>query len=486
MGQYSEAPESARHEPRALAMLAGLGAASAAVYVAVAFGMRFSNEPADVAGFLVAFGALFALYAAAGVAARGLRPARRPLLLIFVFALVFRLVMLCAGLPRERLLAALTDDLKGRATGYSTFLIYDNDVWRYLWDGHLAGAGVSPAAVTPARAAELAEAGQPPYAGLLAEELWWDVLDNTSFHEYTTVYPPVAQLAFQLSHALAPGSVFVWKLLVVMADLATCWALVLLLGAVGRPRSEVLLWAWNPLVVKELAGSGHVDALMIALVTAAVWLLVTRRHAAALIALGASILAKLGSAALVVLFLRRTRPWSWPALAGVLGLGAVALLGELPQLAAGLAAYAREWVFNTGPWAAAAWLAALAGSSRPELWANAVTRGMALVMAVALPWTGSGSARSIVGTAFVLLAATALLNPSVMPWYLLWALPLAVAAGCRSWPVLTALSLLSYLHYCGAGDRSWWLWLEYGGFALALAAEAGLWRAARKRGTLRA
>lgn len=107
-------------------------------------------------------------------------------------------------------------------------------------------------------------------------------------------------------------------------------------------------------------------------------------------------------------------------------------------------------------------------------------------MAVALPWTGSGSARSIVGTAFVLLAATALLNPSVMPWYLLWALPLAVAAGCRSWPVLTALSLLSYLHYCGAGDRSWWLWLEYGGFALALAAEAGLWRAARKRGTLRA
>ena len=58
-----------------------------------------------------------------------------------------------------------------------------------------------------------------------------------------------------------------------------------------------------------------------------------------------------------------------------------------------------------------------------------------------------------------------------MPWYLLWALPLAVAIGNRSWLVLTALSMLSYLFYIDATTQAWWLWLEYGLFGLCLWAE---------------
>ena len=68
---------------------------------------------------------------------------------------------------------------------------------------------------------------------------------------------------------------------------------------------------------------------------------------------------------------------------------------------------------------------------------------------------------------FYSLVALTLLNPAVMPWYLIWALPFAVATGNRSWIVLTGMSLLSYLFYAHQAEHSWWLWLEYGVFTAA-------------------
>ena len=77
------------------------------------------------------------------------------------------------------------------------------------------------------------------------------------------------------------------------------------------------------------------------------------------------------------------------------------------------------------------------------------------------------------------MAAAVLLQPAVMPWYVLWPLPLAIAAGDRIlWPAFTALALLSYLFYAEQVERSWWLWLEYGGL-LALA--AARWRRLGRR-----
>ncbi len=55
-----------------------------------------------------------------------------------------------------------------------------------------------------------------------------------------------------------------------------------------------------------------------------------------------------------------------------------------------------------------------------------------------------------------------------MPWYVLWALPAAVLAGSRSWPLLTGLSLLSYLTYADGVSTLWWKWIEYGLFFVAV------------------
>ncbi len=77
-------------------------------------------------------------------------------------------------------------------------------------------------------------------------------------------------------------------------------------------------------------------------------------------------------------------------------------------------------------------------------------------------------------------------SAAVMPWYLLWVLPLAAllhrpiaptlgSALVPAWVVLTALSLLSYLIYVDRIEHRWWLWVEYLGFFGVLA-----WGLARK------
>jgi alpha-1,6-mannosyltransferase len=454
-----------------------LGFLSVLVYLLIACRLQFSNAPRDVVGFLVAFGALFALYVVAALLVHSKSNREHgSVATILAFAVIFRIILLFAGLPHDQPVSALAKDLSGTATGYTPFLIYDNDVWRYLWDGHLTASGISPYEATPQEVIEGAEEGIEPHLGLLEEEVWWDVVDNVSFQGYTTVYPPLAQYLFGLSNRLAPASVFLWKSLVVLADLGTCWVLLLLLGAQGVPRTSVLLYAWNPLVIKEFAGSGHADSVMVLLMTLALLLLVRKRPAAALASLALSILAKIGSAALGVLFLRRTRPVYWLVPVVVLIVGSLPMLGGLVELSGGLGAYGREWTFNSGPWAAIRYLAKVAGTSDPTAWAHWITKVLSLLAVVVLPWFSSKSNGATLRSAFLILAAIVLLHPAVMPWYLIWALPLATVVGCWSWIGLTGLSLLSYLIYLDGIERAWWLWLEYGLFAVLVAFE---WARAR-------
>ncbi len=443
------------------------------LYGLLVVALRASNAASDVALFLAVIAALFVL-----MIWTWRRAAPAPLARILLFAVLFRLVMLGVGLPREDPVRGLRKDLAGQEAGYQTFLLYDNDIWRYLWEGHLTATGIGPYAKTPYELlTEIEEDGEdrPP----LESELWWDVLDNVSFRTYTSVYPPLAQELFYLAHLLAPGSVLMLKLLLALVDIGSCLAVAALLRALGRPDRDLLLYAWNPLVIKEFAGSGHLDTLMILLVTWAAVAAVRRRDALAQLLLGAGIAAKLGAVILLPLFWRRTRPATW-VLAPLAALAvSTPFLPGIDGLFRGLGTYAREWVFNSGPWVALQRTFAALGSESPELWANILTKGAVVAVLVWSVRRRDLDARGWVAGCFATLATLVVLNPAVMPWYLPWALPFAIAIGNRTWIALTALSFLSYLFYVDRGAAIWWLWLEY----LAFFAIAG-WELRRREATL--
>jgi hypothetical protein len=47
------------------------------------------------------------------------------------------------------------------------------------------------------------------------------------------------------------------------------WVLLRLLKFYGRNSGDIVFYAWNPLVIVEIAGSGHHDACVVALLLAA-------------------------------------------------------------------------------------------------------------------------------------------------------------------------------------------------------------------------
>jgi alpha-1,6-mannosyltransferase len=464
-------------------LLAALGGLSALGYWLVAARLS-SAGGAGVYPFLGLFGLLFLLYAAAAWCCRTLedKKVRRAMLQVFAWAIVFRSILLFAGLPQGELLSGAMADLSSGRVAYRPFLLYDNDVWRYLWDGHVASGGFNPYLHSPAELEELAVEGEPWAAKLLESGLWQDIFDRVAYQELLTVYPPAAQLLFRLLHTLAPGSVLAWKLVLALLDLGTCWLLWRILRHLRRPPLEVILYAWNPLVIKEFAGSGHVDALMVFLLTGAVWLLLTGRRLGALAAWSLSVLSKLVPLVLVGLLARRTRPRQWTLAVALLALGYLPLVQALPSVAEGLVTYARGWVFNPGLWALVRWVGEdLSPGTGPAV-AGAVWMVGCLATWASILVKDRGSDEELVRYGFLLLAVFLLLNATVMPWYVLWALPLAVVARSRAWIAFSALSMLSYLVYVAEAEHGWWLLLEHASVWTLLAHDLWRWE---KRGPLR-
>src|SRR5207248_2659529 len=107
-------------------------------------------------------------------------------------------------------------------------------------------------------------------------------------------------------------------------------ALVLrLLATAGLPSGRIVIYAWHPLPLWEFAGSGHIDAALIASIALALW---SRRRFggwATGLALAGATLVKLYPAVLLPALYRR-REWSMPAAFAV-----ALILAYLPFLSAG-------------------------------------------------------------------------------------------------------------------------------------------------------
>src|SRR5437899_10566304 len=82
-------------------------------------------------------------------------------------------------------------------------------------------------------------------------------------------------------------------------------ALVLLLRTLALPPGRLAIYAWNPLLLVEIWGSGHLDALVLAAVTAAALASARRRDGLAAVLLGLGTLVKLYPAVLYLLLPRR-------------------------------------------------------------------------------------------------------------------------------------------------------------------------------------
>ncbi len=451
--------------------LAVLLTASEAIYLLI---LRFdaTNGVRPVLTFLALLASLFVLYSLAGLLVQKVRDQRGILFLIITGAVLFRLTLLPAGLASDNWTAlpeALRADVRGEAVAYERFLLYDHDIWRYLWDGHVQAHGINPFQSAPADAALDALADVENRELTDGRAVWRDIRDNINHATTPTIYPPLAQLIFRLAHWLAPGSVLVMKSLLTSFDLLTVWLLALTLNRLGRPMTEVLWYAWNPLVIKVFAGSGHVDAVLVAALTATIYFLTAKARTTAALSFGLAVLAKLSPVVLLPFVVRRVGWRHTMIVAAVVVIGYVPYLSAGPKLLTGLIRFSRDWQFNAGPFALLQWLAS-SFSHDPATVARMLSGLLIIGVVMMLTMRDDGQTETTARHCALALGALVIFSPAVMPWYVSWVLPLAVIAGQRWWFWFSALVCLAFLVLIDETEHAWVLWLEYGlGAAIGVA-----------------
>src|SRR6059036_3111740 len=245
-----------RRVTRARVLVGALGAASLLGY-GLGFPRLVSASPWTHVAYIGVFGGLFLLYVLAVAMVLRWRPDDRVLLgLVLAFALLFRLSLL--GSP----------------------VVLSSDVYRYLWDGRVQWAGISPYRY-------------PPTADELAPLRDEAVYPNINRPTKVTVYPPGAQAVFALMARVAPNSIVAWRVFLIGCEVAATALLLVLLRRAGVTRAAAIVYAWSPLVVFEGVQAGHVDLVVIPLMLAALAWRGGGSSMRAGIALGGAVLMKL-------------------------------------------------------------------------------------------------------------------------------------------------------------------------------------------------
>lgn len=182
-----------------------------------------------------------------------------------------------------------------------------SDSYRYVWDGRVQLAGISPYRYAPADEA---------LAPLRDDYLWPDGETRIGLSRERTIYPPVAQAWFTAVAAVTPRSADGWGIRVGTAAVAVGVTVLLgtVLAAAGRDPRWSAVWAWSPLVLYEAGNTAHVDVVAVAFVAAGFLALQRGRPVLAGAALGLAVATKLIPVIVAPVFARR-RPLATAAAA---------------------------------------------------------------------------------------------------------------------------------------------------------------------------
>jgi hypothetical protein len=314
------------------------------------------------------------------------------------------------------------------------------DIYRYVWDGRVQAAGINPYRFVPA-APELAH---------LRDAAIFPHINRADYAP--TIYPPAAQAVF-LAITRLGESVVAMKLGLLALEAVLVAVLLGLLGRLGQPLTRVAVYAWHPLPIWEIAGSGHIDIAMCMLLMAGLLFFLHGRTliAGALVTLGA-LVKPTALLALPVLW----RPWNWRL---PLTVALTAVLAYLPYLSVGrgvlgyLGGYIDEEGLASGRGFNVLWLlesvaGPVPGAARIYV-AFAAAAMIGLALAVGFRRDRSGEA-ALAGLGWLLVAFLVLASPHY-PWYFLVLVPLlAIRPSATAW-VLTLAAPLLYDSVEGAG-----------------------------------
>lgn len=337
-----------------------------------------------------------------------------------------------------------------------SYPIQETDYNRYVLDGEYMIHGINPFRYTPSDTAQLAP--EMIRQRLRDDPRARDIVANVNHPELPTIYPPLAQLSFAAGAALKPWDWHGQRWVFMGLDLATVLLLAWGLKRLALPTAWAAVYAWNPLILKEITNSCHLESLTSLTVVALCLMLVidsrrpsTRGALAVGALLAAAVMSKIYPALLAPVCLGamlrgplrwRRAAWFCAAFAIVAGVLTAPFFTVGPErLTQSLRLYSQTWKGNGGAYLALKWL-------HPQS-ARLISFACPALVALGMAWKSLRVAEdrlagSLITSFQAVLLSWFLFMPAGYPWY---AASVIAVGALRPRPWVYLLSLAFSLYY---------------------------------------
>lgn len=325
-----------------------------------------------------------------------------------------------------------------RATLFFSAPSLSDDIYRYLWDGKLVIEGINPYSHVPG-SNELSNLRDSQY-------------DMINHKDIGTPYGPLTIVFFTLSRYITESILFM-KVPFILFDCLTIVLIVRMLGLCGVSKNNVIVYAWNPLVIIEIAGSGHSDSLGVFMLLVTIYSIQQGKRWSATAGFGLAILSKYFSLLFVPVIVKFIPVKNWGLIPVILLAGYLPFVEHLESHVLNILRVGSLWRFNDSLFS----LLLLAAHS-PLL-----AKALVIIAFVALAVIVWRSHWSPVKCAMILIGGTLLLTTTVQPWYLVWMVPFLCFSPNRAWILYTGLVMLSYhvlIRYDAEGIWAENLWIR--------------------------
>lgn len=332
----------------------------------------------------------------------------------------------------------------------------EDDYFRYLWDGAVTANAINPYSYSPESV--LLQSAVPEKLIELEDESD-GIVENINNPSVRTIYPPFAQAMFALSYIISPFNLTVWKIVLLVFDLATLLLLFYALRAQNLPYSYLLIYWWNPLFVKEIFNSGHLDVLVLPFIVGGLLLASQQRLVKSAVSLVIGIGAKLWPAFILPLVLRplikKPKKLVGALILITLILGALFVPIHLSGLdrSSGFVAYGESWQNNDSIFRGLILVSELSLDALGYKVHNKYYMARVLFVALLTLWiifvTFSRRFKEdeLYKKSLFVIAFVFLTGPTQFPWYYTWLIPLLTISPRFSLLLPTLLLPLYYLRY---------------------------------------
>jgi hypothetical protein len=358
--------------------------------------------------------------------------------------------------------------------------VLEDDFYRYLWDGANLANGMNPYRIPPETVINSIgdDSHIPPKMQELAKESG-EIIYRINHPYVRTIYPVITQIFFALSYVINPWSLIAWKFVLLCVDVMFVFILVVILRQLKISPAWVSLYWWNPLILKEIFNSGHMDILIFPFLFLALSLSMRKNFIAASVLLGLAANVKIWPVLLLPLILKPllNRPKKMIIPVGLfIGFLLLTIIPANPLQnlqTSSFFNYSTRWELNDSLFKLILLLSQAVINfigfhpGHAQMLARLLVITMVMGTVILVLFRKNNSSGALFENSLIIITVLFLLSPTQFPWYYSWIIPFLCIYPRFSLLLFTPLLSLYYLRYFFESINNvalfdnWLVWVQY-------------------------